>query len=306
MILERCQGIDTNLILDDQGDAQKTISCENSFRRGTLVTPEGVWKAMEELYRRLPRLLNDRRDWSKQPSKAYPTTIRLTARTVDQNLQRSATSSRRPFVTRSKQVPFRGKELMNEADSSKQSKLVEDAVRPLVQSLVLHSPDPGGLNVTRLSIAVTNFQDVSEHPSSGTAQQKSVGASQIMAAFATQRASQISTSQKIGYSQSEAPAGRTTPPASMKRKVLENSQSIACHGSSKKQRVAVAASSHKRLAPVLTESLPSGIDPATLAELPPDMVNQIVQDYKNVVRNNATKTASKAKPAKIDDFFRRK
>ena len=57
------------------------------------------------------------------------------------------------------------------------------------------------------------------------------------------------------------------------------------------------------------KSLPPGIDPATLAELPPDMVQQIVQDYKDVVRTKMTTTVpatKKQKPARIDHFFKRK
>lgn len=272
----------------------KTISCENSFRRGTVVTPVAVWKGMEELYRRLPRLLMDRREWSKHPSRAYPTTIRLTARVVDQSLQMNNSSRRRPFVTRSKQVPFRGQELMEEADADKQNKMVQDAVRPLVQSLVLHSPDPGGLNVTRLNIAATNFQDVNQSSILSPNQQPAPGTSRLITAFATQRASQVSPAQKSFSTQS---GQQITQSAIAKRKVPYSTQYNTSHRSPKRQRTGVTKS-----------KLPGDIDPTTLAELPPDMAKQIVRDYKDVVRSNATKTpgTTKSKPSKIDHFFRRK
>jgi hypothetical protein len=91
-LLDLCRGIDHTVVVDDEGGPPKTLSVENSFRRGTTTTMTiGVgstlpaqWhdKLLGDLYRRLPRLFDDRTAWSTHPELAYPTTIRLTVRLV--------------------------------------------------------------------------------------------------------------------------------------------------------------------------------------------------------------------------------
>ena len=95
IILGNCRGLDKTRVVDDQGGLPKTVSCENSFRRGTLCSMKGVWVALGQLFDRLPRLLKDRTSWSKRPDSAYPLTIRLTVRVVDECLR---SAKRRPFV----------------------------------------------------------------------------------------------------------------------------------------------------------------------------------------------------------------
>ena len=158
IILENCRGLDKTRVVDDQGGLPKTVSCENSFRRGTLCSMKGVWVALGQLFDRLPRLLKDRTSWSKRPDSAYPLTIRLTARVVDECLR---STKRRPFVTRSAQCRFDGQRLLHTKDLKNQSEMIKNAVIPLVRQL-LGGSSTKDVDVTRLNIAVTSFQDIPE------------------------------------------------------------------------------------------------------------------------------------------------
>jgi len=288
MLLQRCRGHDSTEIIDDQGNAPKTVSCENSFRRGTVVTSQSVWKELEDLYVRLPRLLKDRREWSQCPAKAYPTTIKLTARVVDKSLMKH---KRRPFVTKSKQIPFaRGRELLESNDQQHQKEIVKTTIVPLVQSLILDAASD--LNVTRLNIAVTNFLDVArvESPANKTlfsqAQQ-----SLAMEHFANQTSQSQITVQSFS--------------GSNKRAHCESRQSNSSLDSAfKKQRT----SQHCQRQPITLQTIgnnqvvvPDEIDPEILAELPPEMVNDIIRDYSAVVRSSDEPI--QAKPTRIDHYF---
>jgi hypothetical protein len=66
---------------------------------------------------------------------------------------------RRPFVTRSKQATIDGKALIQEKDQHNRSLLLKRHVTPLLRQLLAPS-ETNDINVTRLNIAVTNFQDV--------------------------------------------------------------------------------------------------------------------------------------------------
>ncbi|GAX13589.1 DNA polymerase iota [Fistulifera solaris] len=158
IILHRCIGIDHGQIHDDEGGAPKTVSVENSFRRGTLVRKDALCAEMEELYRRLSRLLQERREWSHSSNFAYPTTIRLTLRTVDEKL---ASEKRRPFVTRSKQSSFDGLAFMQLRDPAQQVSFLRMAILPLLHAFGLKSD---AIDITRASIATTGFQDLSARP----------------------------------------------------------------------------------------------------------------------------------------------
>jgi hypothetical protein len=110
---------------------------------------------LDDLFLRLPRLLEDRMSWALDPDRAFPTTIRLTVRMVDPRLLHK----RRPFVTRSKQASVDGKALIQEKDQQNRSLLLKRHVTPLLRQLLAPS-ETKDINVTRLNIAVTNFQDV--------------------------------------------------------------------------------------------------------------------------------------------------
>lgn len=157
ILLRQCQGQDDSTIVDDGGGLPKTVSVENSFRRGTICSAQSVFGAMEDLYERLPRLIQNRQAWSDMPLKAYPTTLRLTIRLVDITIQK-----RRPFVTRSKQMSVDGAQIFLTKDLLKQRDSLRQLVEPLLHSLVLSSTKDG-INITRINIAVANFQDL-KHP----------------------------------------------------------------------------------------------------------------------------------------------
>ena len=193
VLVNRCRGLDNTTILDDQGGLSKTLSVENSFRRGTIMSMKDLWKELDDLCRRLPRLLRDRISWSNQPSHAYPTTLRVTIRTVVPNntnhrpkvtgrqlqLQQNLQPRRRlPTTTCSKQSTFDGKTLLNlheqllkepETCLYQQSQFLNRYALPLVRQLCSdHCNNKTRLDVTRLNLALTNFQDVSKTTSTTT------------------------------------------------------------------------------------------------------------------------------------------
>lgn len=158
ILLQRCRGMDTTQVIDDEGGLAKTVSVENSFRRGTVRSLKSVQHALDDLLRRLPLLVNDRTSWAHDAEKAYPTTIRVTIRMVDRSLEGS---KRRPFVTKSRQSPMaNGKALIQKKDDpKKQSTLLQRLVTPLLDQLLTNAMKANSINVTRLNIAVANFQD---------------------------------------------------------------------------------------------------------------------------------------------------
>jgi hypothetical protein len=165
LLLQKCRGVDTTEIIDDNGGMAKTVSVENSFQRDTMKTRQQVQNAMDELYVRLPKLLEERRDDSDRPELAYPTTIRLTARTVDR-ISIAVKRRRRPFVTHSRQVGFDGKSLMMKLNGPEERReMLQKTISPLLDALVFQGAD---INVTRLNLAATNFQDVISGSAKGT------------------------------------------------------------------------------------------------------------------------------------------
>ena len=160
-ILDLCNGIDNSLVVDDDGTLQKSLSVENSLRRGTIRTKAQVLQVMEDLYRRLPLLLKDRKEWSENPSLAYPTVIRVTARSSFDSIGKGRQN--RSFVTRSQQSKFDGgRAICNDGlIVSEAAAILRQHVTPLLQSLLFSSQT---INVTRLNICVTNFQDIDRIP----------------------------------------------------------------------------------------------------------------------------------------------
>lgn len=165
--MKRCHGRGDTPVVDDDGLPQ-TVSCENSFRRGTLQTiPAIQQQAMPDLYRRLPRLVQERTTWSHQPDLAYPRTLRVTIRCALAASDHSSSSSfqhgkQRRSVTSSKQTPVDGRRLIH-ASLAEQSELLQQWVAPILLSLL--SGFGTSLNVTRINIALANFQDSGTRPS---------------------------------------------------------------------------------------------------------------------------------------------
>lgn len=145
-------------MIDDEGGATKTVSVEDSCRRGTVRSMDLVWKYLDSFFVRLPQLLSDRLAFSPNPKLAYPATLRLTVRLLDPSLSHK----RRPYVVKSKQVGINGKSLMEAAnDEKKQALLLKAWVTPLVKSLLVDRRDnKTELDVTRINLAVTNFADI--------------------------------------------------------------------------------------------------------------------------------------------------
>jgi hypothetical protein len=156
-LLERCRGFDSLRVIDDEGGATRTVSVEDSFRRGTVKFIVVVWKNLDSFFVRLLQLLSDRLAYSPNPKLAYPSTLRLTVRLLDPSLQHL----RRPYVTRSKQVGIQGEMLMSEAaNEGGQVLLLKQWVTPLVEHMFVDHRDAVELDVTRMNLAVTNFADV--------------------------------------------------------------------------------------------------------------------------------------------------
>ncbi|CAJ1957927.1 unnamed protein product [Cylindrotheca closterium] len=171
LLIQRCRGLDVGEIVDDQGGLPKTVSIENSFRRNTRKTQKAVQTALDDLLHRLPFLLNDRTSWARDPENAYPTTIRVTVRLVDQSLlhTRDGTTiteaqrrrGRRPYVTTSRQSSMtNGKTLILEkGNTDQQSRMLRKWVEPLLEQLLSKATKTNTINLTRLNIALANFQD---------------------------------------------------------------------------------------------------------------------------------------------------
>jgi len=155
LLIQQCRGLDTSDIVDDNAGLPKSVSVENSFRRGTLLTEDAVKGAMEDLYRRLPLLLQDRASWAKEPKKSYPHTIRLTVRLL-LDPQLSSTTKRRSSRVTSRQCRFDGlRYLVQETDLHVQSESIKKHVLPMLREMLLPRID-----VTRINISVTGFQDI--------------------------------------------------------------------------------------------------------------------------------------------------
>lgn len=108
---------------------------------------------MEDLYRRLPRLLQNRTSWSTRPDCAFPTVIRLTVRLVDPTHRQH----RRPFRTTSAQRPIDGRALFMAA-ITEQNSILKKEVHPLMEKLLSREE----VNVTRVNVALSGFQDIPE------------------------------------------------------------------------------------------------------------------------------------------------
>eukprot|EP00529_Nitzschia_sp_RCC80_P000522 CAMPEP_0113444458 /NCGR_PEP_ID=MMETSP0014_2-20120614/2675_1 /TAXON_ID=2857 /ORGANISM="Nitzschia sp." /LENGTH=869 /DNA_ID=CAMNT_0000335467 /DNA_START=555 /DNA_END=3164 /DNA_ORIENTATION=+ /assembly_acc=CAM_ASM_000159 len=210
-ILDRCRGLDPTVVVDDEGGLPKTVSVENSFRRGTVCTVQTLWDVLDDLCTRLPDLLQDRSDSSDDPKNSYPTTIRLTARMVDRTLSQQKTKQhRRPFTTHSKQVTIQGKRLLSTTDGETESSIVKEWVSPLVHQLILTPERRQNMDITRLNIAATNFKDGTRTVSSSTLFQNSQSMGRLATKHSPQQtqeiASRFSVTNKRKINEAEDPS----------------------------------------------------------------------------------------------------
>lgn len=282
--IKKCHGIDTSTIEDDGGGLPKTVSVENSFRRNTVRTRDQVWHAVQDLSVRLPRLIKERQDNNSPiPDRAYPTTLRLTAAVVDPQLVVRNKKKRRPFVTKSKQCSLAcGKELLaKEMEDEERSKVLQKAVTPLVGALILNG---GDINVVRLNLAVTGFQDLEEEEASSPS---TAAAASPWAAFSTkEKASDRALKRQRTLEKSTR---KDTVSSSSSNRITTVLPSVGNSGGSAKPPTKT----------MWSNAAPSSclkLDPAVLAELPADIRAEVCRTY------NTKETPKRT----IDQFFVRK
>ena len=158
-MISLCRGLDDTQVEDDHGGLAQTVSCEESFMRGTMTNFEMLRPIIDNLLsHRLPRILKDRISWSSTPELAYPRTIRLTVRKV---VCKAPSGRSRPFVTNSKQSPVDGKALLKLQDDHKaQGTFLKPIILSLFNSLM---EDPTKFDITRFNVAVCNFHDLGQN-----------------------------------------------------------------------------------------------------------------------------------------------
>lgn len=275
-MFQNCHGVDDSTVVDDNGGLPKTVSVENSFRRGTILTQRAVNDAMEDLYERLPRLLKERALWSQAPVKAYPTTIRLTVRSVRKagsSMSQLASTRRRPFVTHSKQMVVDGQTFMAlDEDVNGKRNFLRRIVAPLVKTLLSSAQQ---INVTRINVAVTNFQDLVAPTPHAMVRQSNFRL--------TQSPTRLDGSPNLSGAIMVATAASQTRDESNRR---ESTSPFKGNPRLSKLRQ--------------TDSEPLGVvDLAVLAELPEDIAAEVRRAYPKV------KVAS-TKRKRIDQFFAKK
>lgn len=292
-LLLKCTGIDNTLVEDDLGGLPKTVSVEDSFRRGTVTTRDAVMKAVKDVCSRLPALLHERYRISNNPLLAHPGTLRLTVRlmidpdTASRKLQ-STRSRRRPFETFSKQTPFPGKKLLHMKESQKPDFIYQHMLG-MLRTLVLDKPS---FDVTRLNLAVTNFGDLDA--GSGTnhgspSKQSLLSQTMKLTQTVSQSQAEQAFGQKKRFPGSESQMSRSTtahgPYSSLSPLIVARNKpetaSLAKTNSSKSSREANLQF--------------SDIDPAILEELPPDIRAQVLESFSVV---------SSRKKSRIEDFFK--
>ena len=143
----------------------KTLSVEDSFRRGTIIHEADVLRSIEILYNRLIQLYNKRLEQQKYKKNhhdiphdtvEYPTIIKLTVRFL--SLEEPVLSSfKQPTVLKSQQCKFDGYQFLKQSnEQQKQLNCLRLSFTPLLQSLVFTGNT--SINITRLNIALTNFR----------------------------------------------------------------------------------------------------------------------------------------------------
>jgi hypothetical protein len=234
---------------------------------------------MEDLYERLPRLLKERAQWSHAPVKAYPTTIRLTVRSVIKagssmnQLASLQKTRRRPFVTHSKQMAVDGQALMALEDVNGKRNFLRRIVAPLMRTLL---PSAEEINVTRINVATTNFQDV---------------LLVVPTPHSTVRPSNFRLTQSPTCLDGSPNLSGTTKVAA--------AVSVTNDASGRREFISPSKLNNRMTKLRRADSEPLVVDPAVLAELPEDIAAEVRRAYPQM------KVAS-TKRKRIDQFFARK
>ncbi len=269
-------------IVDDGGGLSKTVSVEDSFIRGSVLSFPVVEKKLELLYGRLLRLLIQRKGLSSSPLLSYPKVIRVSVRIVDRTLEKIG---RRPFRTVSKQKAFNGKQLMEETELSRQESILKSSALPLLTSL-LKCGEILELNVTRLNLAVVAFADVNSSSFAADSKANETSSQQSLSTFFNQNHS-ASTATKSGISSSTQQQKKRKGP-------LLNDVTV----SSKRMKDNKPISRITQPTPKVIK-VPSGIDPAVFASLPSDIADEVL---KNPTMHKSLFTQKKEKKS-IASFF---
>jgi len=143
----KCKGIDNTIIEDDGGLLPKTLSVENSHRRGTVVCRDELDRSLRILCDRLYELLVERRGEydDNEILHSSPRTIRVSLCDVSQNYTRKR---------RSKQESFDGL-IFWKLCPDKRIKCIYEAAAPLMEALIL--PYQEFFNIINVNLAFCNF-----------------------------------------------------------------------------------------------------------------------------------------------------
>jgi hypothetical protein len=230
---------------------------------------------MVDLFRRLPRLLQDR--WANFAPDC-PKTVRLTVRYVSEHPEDgnriARHGGRSNSVTTSQQNPIAGKELFEASSLQEMSRLIQAAIEPLLRSVLLRIH----LNVTRINVCLADFQAL---PGASPA----TGNNSFFQLCSSQRdygdPCHFSFLRKdLDLRSSQFDDSRTKPSPSQ--------QQVALFTSRCTKRVA---------SPCLTYD---SLDPAVLEELPPD----IAQEVRSALEGTKQKQKKQCKsPKTLDQYF---
>lgn len=288
LILQRCNGIDYMPIIDDGGELSKTVSVEDSFIRGSILSFDIVVEKLQSLYGRLLRLLVQRKDFAAKPALAYPRALRVSVRIVDRSLEKIG---RRPFRTISKQTTFNGKRLMGEPNQCVQESLLKETALPLLTSL-LKDGTILELNVTRLNLAVVAFADIDDTTSAkATKLDDSTNQRSLSSYFSHRNLKQTSNITK----------------ATMKSP-SPNKRSLESPSPSSSSAIKQSFERKKKLKPNSPQSVskemkpPPGIDPTVFASLPSDIANEVLKNPSMQQTNFVKKKKNKG----ITSFFKKR
>ena len=269
LLLQRCRGLDPLKIEDDHGGLAKTVSVEDSYKRGSVTTINKAATKLEILCGRLPPLLDERRLDSDRRDLSYPRTIRLTIRLVDHNLVKQ----KRPFVTKSIQRTFEGRSLLVTSSGEDRCAVIRAATKPLLDHILLGNT---ALNVTKLNIAVTGFADVRLQSSPTGSGQRSV---------------------KHFFAADKRPDS-----ANLKRTEVQREENLEHATSPKPQKLQKMHSRQKSSSESLERShKETKVDPSFLAALPEDIRTEVERDMSQQVMS--FNSAKKKVGRKIHSFF---
>lgn len=325
LLIKRCRGIDPLPLADDEGGLVKTVSVEDSFIRGSLMSMEQVKKNLEILFGRIIRLMDKRKTVSPSPQNAYPKTIRITARIVDVALKNSG---RRPFRTISKQTVFHNGKLFMETEKiHERVGILRRCTMPLLQML----SDLGtGLNITRFNLAAVSFADIRVtnkgevccsksqkdvfnyfQSSSRIVHEKLVDKSanrNSQKDMDTASSSKFSKSFKRTYMQGFAKAASKQYVLKRKSTIGFKLERPAKVTNLKKETESKTFRSHKKQTPIArcdiqnVSEVPAGIDPSAFAALPTDLAKEVLTNQ----RFHQTITWNKKKSTGIQQYFFKK